>query len=375
MKRTAILCLLALLVSMASCLCVKADGITVSASSAVLLEVTTGEVLFEKQADVKRPMASTTKLMTALLAAECGDWNKTVCFTSDMIAEGSSLGLKVGDTLSLRDAVCAMLLCSGNDAANAVALTLAPSYAEFATMMNEKAQCLGMLNTSFVTPSGLDAEGHMSTARDMALLGAAVLCEPVLADMCKSKSTTVTVGGRTVSVKNHNRLLSLYADAVGLKTGFTKKAGRCLVSAAVRDDVVLVVVTLNDPNDWDDHMTLFEYGFSQRKAIPYPTVTLPTLPLVGGVESCLTLQYDAPASRIVPFGTEEAITATVHLPQFLFAPTKAGEVVGSVVYRHNSEVLLRCPIMVAQTVEARPIKGDKERFWCYIRLLWAGLFE
>ncbi len=375
MKYMAILCSLAILMSMFTCFSVKADAITVSAGSAILIEATTGEVLFEKQADVKRPMASTTKLMTALLAAECGDWNKTVCFNADMIAEGSSLGLKVGDTLSLRDAVCAMLLCSGNDAANAVALTLAPSYAEFAVTMNKKAQQLGMANTSFVTPSGLDAEGHMSTARDMALLGTAVLRDPVLAGMCKAKSAAVTIGDRTVSVKNHNRLLSLYADAVGLKTGFTKKAGRCLVSSAVRNGVTLVAVTLNAPDDWDDHVALFEYGFSQRKAIPYPTATLPTLPLVGGVESGVALQYDMPTNRIVPFTTEEEITAAVYLPPFLFAPIKAGEVVGSVEYRCNGEVLLCCPIAVSQTVQARPTKGDKERFWCYVRLLWAGLFE
>ncbi len=375
MKRVICLCVTALLVSMLPCFRVKADDITVSAYAAALMEVTTGEMVFEKQADIKRPMASTTKLMTALLAAEYGDWDETVCFTADMIAEGSALGLKVGDTLSLKDAVCAMLLCSGNDAANAVALTVASSYADFAAAMNEKARAIGMVNTSFVTPSGLDAEGHVSTARDMALLGAAVLQEPTLADMCKAERALITVNERSVSLKNHNRLLSLYADAVGLKTGFTKKAGRCLVSAAVRDGVTLVAVTLNAPDDWDDHIALFEHGFSQYKTRSYPAVSLPALSLVGGVEREVALQYNLPPQQVVPITAAEEITVTVCLPRFVFAPIEVGEVLGSVEYRCNGDVLLRSPITADHAVEERPTKSNGERFWDYMRLLWAGLFQ
>lgn len=374
MKRTAIVCALAVLLSMMPLVTVKAETVTVSARSAILMEVSTGEVLFEKDADTKRPMASTTKLMTALLAA-AEDWEQTVCFTADMIAEGSSLGLRVGDTLSLRDAVCAMLLCSGNDAANAVALTVADSYADFAAAMNEKAQSLGMHSTTFVTPSGLDADEHESTARDMARLGAAVLQDPVLAAMCKQKQASVTVNGRAVTVTNHNRLLSLYADAVGLKTGFTKKAGRCLVSAATRDGVTLVAVTLHAPDDWDDHTALFEYGFAQRKAVAYPKVALPSLPLVGGVERGVALRYAPPADRIVSTATEEEITAVLHLPPFAFAPIKEGEVIGWVEYRSGGESLLRCPVLAGDAVEARPIKNKKERFRQYVRLLWIGFFQ
>ncbi len=375
MKYTAVVCSLVLLAALFPHFAVKAENVTVSASSAILLEVSNGEVLFEKQADEKRPMASTTKLMTALLAAEYGEWEQTVCFSSDMMAEGSSLGLHVGDTLSLRDAVCAMLLCSGNDAANAVALACAPSFEAFAARMNEKAEELGMKNTSFVTPSGLDAEGHMSTARDMALLGAAVLQEPTLAAMCKAKSAVVKVSDRRVTVTNHNRLLSLYPDAVGLKTGFTKKAGRCLVSAAVRDGVTLVAVTLHAPDDWDDHTALFEYGFSQRKAVSYPTTEIPGLPVVGGVERDVALQFDSPDDRIVPINDEETVEVTVHLPRFLFAPVKEGEVVGCVEYRCNGAVLLQCPITVGENIHARPLRGTNERFWLYTCLLWAGLFQ
>lgn len=375
MKYAAIVCSLVLMAVVFPFYSVKAESITVSASSAVLLELSNNEVLFEKQADEKRPMASTTKLMTALLAAEYGEWEQTVCFSSDMIAEGSSLGLRVGDTLSLRDAVCAMLLCSGNDAANAVALTCAPSYEAFAARMNEKAAELGMKNTSFVTPSGLDAEGHVSTARDMALLGAAVLQEPTLAAMCKATSAVVKVSDRRVTVTNHNRLLSLYPDAVGLKTGFTKKAGRCLVSAAVRDGVTLVAVTLHAPDDWDDHAALFDYGFAQRKAVSYPATELPALPLVGGAEREVPLQFELPDDRVVPTQSEETMEVTVRLPRFLFAPLKEGEVVGTVEYRCNGVVLLQCPITVSEEIQARPLRGKNERFWLYICLLWAGLFQ
>ncbi|MBE6767453.1 MAG: D-alanyl-D-alanine carboxypeptidase [Ruminococcaceae bacterium] len=354
---------------------VKADNITVSASSAVLMDAATGEVLFAKDADTPRAMASTTKLMTALLAAEYGDWSETVDVTAEMVAvEGSSLGLRAGDTLTLWDVVCGMLLSSGNDAANAVALTLAPTLVDFAAMMNEKAAQLGMTNTTFVTPSGLDAERHLSTARDMATLGVAVLQDPVLANICKQKSAPISIGGRKVTVTNHNRLLSLYPDAIGMKTGFTKKAGRCLVSAASRDGLTLVAVTLNAPDDWDDHIRLFDYGFSTWRALSFPSVETERLPIVGGVTSETTLQYETPLPMTVLREDAGEITATVHLPPFVFAPVEAGAVVGRVEYRLNGKCVQTCRVRTVNAVAAVPLKSKGVHFWRYVRQLWNGLF-
>ncbi len=355
---------------------VKADDITVSAQSAVLLDVATGTVLYSKNADTPRAMASTTKLMTALVAAENGDWSQTITVTAEMVAvEGSSLGLRAGDTLTLCDAVCGMLLSSGNDAANAVALSLAPTLPDFAAMMNEKATALGMKDTSFVTPSGLDAEQHLSTAYDMALLGAAVLQEPVLANICKQKSAPITINEREITVKNHNRLLSLYSDSVGLKTGYTKKAGRCLVSAAVRDGLVLVAVTLNAPNDWEDHVGLYDYGFAGWRSLVFPRVELTPLPVVGGVASEVALQVDPPSPLTVPASEAGEVTAVIHLPPFVFASTSCGDVVGRVEYRCGENVIQTCYIRAAATVAARPSKDAEPHFWRYVCLLWNGLFE
>ncbi len=375
MKRIGLLCVAFAYLFLALSLPVKADGITVSAQSAVLLDVETGEVLFEKNADTLRAMASTTKLMTALVAAEYGDWSQKITVGAEAVAvEGSSLGLRVGDTLTLRDAVCGMLLCSGNDAANAVALALAPTLTDFADKMNQKAKVLGMTRTTFVTPSGLDAPQHLSTARDMALLGSAVLQEPTLAEICRQKSAPILIGGRRVTVSNHNRLLSLYPYAVGLKTGFTKKAGRCLVSAAVRDGRRLVAVTLQAPNDWDDHTRLFEYGFTEWQAAAFPTVKLPRLKVSNGVLSETPLRQIEPKQMLFPASQTQEITAVIHLPPFMLAPIAEGTVVGRVDYRVNGTVLQSCEIQAAQAVAVLPPPSAWRCFGMYIQRLWQGLF-
>lgn len=253
---------------------------SVSAASAVLYEPSSGTVLYEKNAHEQRAMASTTKLMTALVGWEALGADTPVTVSKQAVnVEGSSLGLAAGDTLASRHLITGMLLASGNDAANAVALAVSPDLEAFAQRMNEKAAQLGMTESHFVTPSGLDAEEHYATAYDMALLGAAVTAQPELKAICTQKTAQIpiTAPSRTLYVKNHNRLLSLYSYAVGLKTGFTKKAGRCLVSAAEKDGVTLIAVTLGAPDDWDDHIALYEYGFSQVSVCELPPVKLDAL--------------------------------------------------------------------------------------------------
>lgn len=354
----------------------QADDVSVSAKSAVLFEPTSGTVLFEKDAHTPRAMASTTKLMTALLAAEVGDWDRLIDVTAPMVAvEGSALGLRGGDRLTLRDLVSGLLLMSGNDAANVIAITLDGSLEAFAERMNKKAAELGMTASHFVTPSGLDGEGHASSAYDMALLAAAVLQNEVLAEICASKTDTIRINDRTVTIKNHNRLLSLYEGAIGMKTGFTKKAGRCLVSAARRDGVTLIAVTLNDGDDWNDHMALFDYGFSQVRAVELPAAVLPPLPLTGGEQGTVALSVPSVESLILPTGQAGAVSMRVKLPAFAFAPITEDDVLGEVVYTLDGEELLVLPITAAESVEARPIASGKERFFEYVRLLFWGLLQ
>lgn len=227
-----------------------------SATAAILMDGDTGEVLYEKNPDRQMLIASTTKLMTALVVLERGGLGDMVTVTRHHMAEGSSMYLKPGDRVTVEELLYGLLLCSGNDAA--LALTeCAGGAAPFVALMNEKAAALGMAHTSFANPNGLDAEGHYSTARDMAALAAAAMDDPTFRRLCSSRR--VTIGQRTM--ENHNRLLRQVEGCVGLKTGYTKAAGRTLVSCAERNGCRLVVVTLRDGDDWADHAALYEYGF------------------------------------------------------------------------------------------------------------------
>ena len=238
-----------------------AQAVGTSASSAILMEAESGRVLYEQNADEPRMIASITKLMTALVALESGhSLDETVTIQAeDTRTEGSSLYLKVGDTVTLETLLYGLLLHSGNDSALAIARFCGGSVEAFVAKMNEKAQALGMTRSSFANPNGLNAEGHYSTARDMARLARACLENEALAQMVSTR--TITLEGRTFT--NHNKLLWQYDGCVGLKTGYTEKAGRTLVSAAERNGLTLVAVTLNDPDDWTDHGALFDYGFAQ----------------------------------------------------------------------------------------------------------------
>ena len=235
---------------------------SLSARSAVLMTAE-GDVLYEKSADEQMPMASTTKIMTCLLAAETLDLQQIVTVTDKSAGtEGSSLYLKAGDRVSVEDLIYGAMLRSANDAASALAVYAAGSEEAFADMMNEKAGGLGMESTHFTNPHGLPGDEHYTTARDFALLAAYAMQNETFARIAGTKEYVVTVNGSEKKpVKNHNRLLFSYDGACGVKTGFTKDSGRCLVSCAKRDGVTLVCVTLDAPDDWEDHRTLLDLGF------------------------------------------------------------------------------------------------------------------
>ena len=239
-----------------------------SATAAILMDGDTGEVLYEKNPDRQMLIASTTKLMTALVVLERGGLGDMVTVTRHHMAEGSSMYLKPGDRVTVEEylkpgdrvtveeLLYGLLLCSGNDAALALA-DHCGGLERFVAEMNRKAAELGMTGTSFANPNGLDQEGHYSTARDMARLAACAVKNETLVRLCSTRS--VTVGGRTMT--NHNRLLRSIDGCIGLKTGYTRAAGRTLVSCVRRNGRTLVAVTLQDGNDWADHATLYEFGF------------------------------------------------------------------------------------------------------------------
>lgn len=257
-----------------------------SAKAAVVINGDTGEMIYAVNAGERLPMASTTKIMTALLLCEQGKPEKTVTVSADMLqVEGSSMGLLAGDTVTYRDLLYGMLLASGNDAANVTAYVLDGSIEQFASRMNRKAAELGLTDTRFVTPSGLDAEGHYTTAADLAKLARIALQNDAFARAAASAEAVCYYGNPPYkrTLKNHNKLLNLSDGVVGVKTGFTKKSGRCLVSAMKKDGKFVIAVTLNDPNDWADHEALLSYGIDAVTTTDYmPKTARYSLPVIGG---------------------------------------------------------------------------------------------
>lgn len=355
----------------ALCPVARAAGPEVSAQSAVVLTADTGTVLFEKDGRIPRPVASTTKIMTALLALEAAQeqGDPLVDITQEMVAvEGSSMGLQAGDSISLTGLAAGMLLASGNDAANAAALYLEGSLESFAARMNQRAAALGMEDTHFVTPSGLDGEdaqglGHLSTAYDMALLARAALEDQAFRQLCSSPSLAVEFAEpvKRVTYTNHNKLLAQYQGCVGVKTGFTKEAGRCLVSAAERDGALLIAVTLNAPNDWQDHAALLDYGFSQVE--PYQLaggdVRL-TVPVVGSPVEVVSLRGSNGGEVTLPLGQGAQVERVVHAPKFLYAPVEAGEQVGEICWYLEGQLLGSAPLIAAG---AAPLQEKAPSLW------------
>ncbi|MCC8130929.1 MAG: D-alanyl-D-alanine carboxypeptidase [Oscillospiraceae bacterium] len=286
-KRVAV-CMICLVV-MASCICIRARSASsetssspvlstsvmtepqIAARAAVVVEYETGKVLYEKNADLQLPMASTTKIMTTLLTLESDNIDDWFTVDSEAIkVEGSSMGLSEGEVITKRILAYGMMLPSGNDAANAAAVAVSGSIEGFVRLMNEKAENFGLTNTHFVTPSGLDdyTDEHYSTALDMANLTRLALSNETFREICGTKSICLEFGdGESFWLSNSNKLLSSCEGVIGVKTGFTDKAGRCLASACERDGVTLICVTLSDPNDWYDHTNLYDYCFSLAGAV------------------------------------------------------------------------------------------------------------
>lgn len=330
-----------------------------SAQAHILMDAETGLVLSAENENLKLKMASTTKIMTSLLALEAAEKDdKIVTFTQDMIAEGSSMCLKIGDKLHLSDLATGMMMASGNDAANAVALSLCESFEGFAVLMNSRAQSIGMENTHFVTPSGLDDPRHFSTAYDMALLMAQAMKNKSFCELssCKEKSVEfVYPAGKVTSYPNHNRLLKSYSYCTGGKTGYTDAAGRCLVSSAEKDGVRLIAVTLNAPDDWNDHKSLYEYGFSLYTQVsPDTENAVWNVKLSGGTEPLLSVSAAEAVKLTVPASRIKDIEKTVYLPAFIFAPVNKGDQVGRLVYTLDGKELKSVSVKADFSVEEKP---------------------
>ncbi|WP_246187972.1 D-alanyl-D-alanine carboxypeptidase family protein [Paenibacillus tengchongensis] len=246
---------------------VRAENSSISthARAAALIDVESGRLLYSSRGDEPMLIASLTKIMTALVAIENGDLTSKVKVGKNAYAkEGSSLYLQLGEEMSLEDMLYGLMLRSGNDAATAIAEHVGGSEQGFVYLMNAKAEELGLKNSHFANPHGLDAEGHYSSANDLAVLTAYAMHNPVFKEIVATEVKTADNPYEKWDYKwaNKNKMLRLYEGADGVKTGYTKKALRCLVSSATRNGQQLVAVTLNDGNDWNDHAALLDYGFN-----------------------------------------------------------------------------------------------------------------
>lgn len=328
-------------------LCVPVRAVGTSATSAILMDADSGRVLYEQNADARMLIASTTKVMTALVAIREGNLSDVVTVKREAtLTEGSSMYLKEGEQLTLETLLYGLMLCSGNDAAVAIADHVGGSQAGFVSLMNKTAQELGMTDSSFANPNGLDAEKHYSTARDMAKLACAAIENETMLRIASTSS--ITIGGRTMT--NHNKLLQYMDGCLGLKTGYTRAAGRTLVSCAERNGQRLVAVTLQDGNDWADHQSLYEYGFSTYPATRAASLgsVIGQAPVSGGLRS--TVPLAAAASFSWPLAEGEQLKTEIQLDVPLTAPVLAGKTVGQAVFSLNGREVGRVDLLTRMAV-------------------------
>lgn len=335
----------------------KTAGVPGISAECAILMTGDGTVLYEKNAHLRHGVASTTKIMTALLALETLSLEETVTVPACAQGiEGSSLYLRAGEQLTVRDLLYGVMLQSANDAAATLAVRVSGSIEAFAEKMNERASDLGMENTHFCNPHGLPEKEHYSTAYDMGILTVYAMKQPSFRTVVSSRRAQITRDSEDVmrDLVNHNKMLYRYPGAVGVKTGFTKQSGRCLVSSAERDCVRMIAVTLNAPDDWNDHRALLDYGFSlyeTHTALESGAYRFP-LPVAGGTTEQIYLTNKEALRAVVP-ATHGELRVRYEHPAFVFAPVSAQDTLGYAVLYDGETELARCPLTVAEDVAAR----------------------
>lgn len=325
---------------------VKAGAI--SAECAILIDAQTGRVLYEKKAEEKSLIASTTKIMTALVICEQTNVLDRVKIPKEAVSiEGSSMYLKEGEVLTVQELLYGLMLQSGNDAAVALAIYCGGTVEGFTELMNDKAHRLGMTQSHFANPNGLDSPGNYSTARDMAILTAYAMQNPIFAQTVSTK--TITIGERCL--RNHNKLLWQLEGANGVKTGYTKAAGRILISSVTRMGRQLIAVTFNAPDDWQDHKTLIEDGFSRFtvQQLVRQGQTLGQLELAGGQETSV----DLIAAEDFSYSLVQGERVTISLPEagFAYAPVAEGQEAGFAHILVDGTAVAKVPLVYGATIE------------------------
>lgn len=346
-----------------------------SARGAVVMEATSGVTLYEKNGDLPLPEASTTKIMTALLVLERADLSATVTVSERAASvEGSQLGLTAGEELSVRDLLYVLMMKSGNDAAVALAEGVCGTEEKFVEKMNEKAAALGLTNTVFRNSHGLPAEGHQTTARELAELTAVALENEDFRNLVSTQRARLTY--KDMIIANSNKLLYTCDGVFGVKTGYTKAAGRCLVSAAERKGVTLICVTLNDGNDWQDHADLYDacFGRVSRKEVISQGAYRTSVPLLSGEEPA-PLRNSLPLTCITVDGVPLPYKEEVHTVPMLFAPVEEGVTLGEIrLVSARGRRVDRSPLNTLRAVEQK--KEERTFFGSFplkLRKLWRAI--
>lgn len=335
---------------------VMAGDLEVNAEAAVVMDADSGRLLYAQNPDKRLANASTTKIMTALLTLEQPDQDRYFTVDSDAIqVEGTTMGLQPGDSVTLHQLAAGMLLPSGNDAANAAAVEIAGSEEAFVRLMNQRAAELGLENTQYRNPSGLDAEGHYSSARDLATLAAHALENEDFADIVSKQEIRMAFGNPPYnrSLYTTNKLLERYPYAIGVKTGYTDDAGLCLVTAAEKDGTRLIIVTLNGKDDVNTHMRLYEHFFPLLARVDLSGFTEGlSVPVTGGTrDSVAAVPAAEPEAALLEREYDE-LTREVELPQFVYAPVEAGQVLGEIRLLSGDKVVWQSALMADSDVPA-----------------------
>ena len=328
----------------------------VSAQSAILIEPSANIVIYEKNAHIRLPMASTTKIMTAIVALEHISPSTTIEVSPLAVGiEGSSIYLYAGEHLSMEHLLYALLLESANDAAAAIAIAVAGSVEAFAELMNQKAAELGLNDTHFINPHGLDHEDHYTTASDLALLAAYCMQNEMFRTIVATQRITIPLHD-TESARlllNHNRLLRSFDGTIGLKTGFTKRSGRCLVSAVERDGMTLICVTLNAPDDWHDHRSLFEYGFGRYTSLMLLAAGAysRSVYVIGNHPTAVAISNQNHIRVVLPKQHGE-ITWTCEAPRWLSGNIEQGQPIGLLVGHCDGQIIVTEPLIAQSSANA-----------------------
>ncbi len=337
--------------------CQKTSALSVSAKYACVIDALTGNVLFEKNAYEKHSMASTTKIMTALVALENSNLSDIVTASKNAAGtEGSSIYLKPGEEITMEDLLYGLMLASGNDAAIAIAEHIGGTVENFAEMMTKKAKEIGAKNTSFKNPNGLDSDGHFTTAYDLALITRKALKNDTFKQIVSSKTKTISNGTENYkrTLTNHNKLLNQYSGCIGVKTGYTKKTGRCLVSAAERNGFSVIAVTLNAPDDWNDHKNMLDYAFNTYtpKPLIIKDMILKTIPVENG--SSHRLELLAAEDYYITL-TSQNVLSDIKLnyktPSKIKAPIKKGDQIGSISIYYKNDFLAEINLLAGIDIE------------------------